>query len=124
MNTPLLSHRLRPLALAAALFMAAPIAQAAPVPLTDASIAELQQAMSDGSLSSERLVSLYLKRIEAYDNRGPAIHSVILINPKALETARSLDKERKAGKLRGPLHGIPVVLKDNYDTFDLPTTAG
>jgi len=124
MNMPLLSHRLRPLALAAALFVMAPLAQAAPVPLTDASIAELQQAMSDGSLSSERLVSLYLKRIEAYDNRGPAIHSVILINPKALETARALDKERKAGKIRGPLHGIPVVLKDNYDTFDLPTTAG
>jgi len=98
--------------------------QAAPLPLTEASIPQLQQAMADGSLSSERLVSLYLKRIEAYDNRGPAIHSVITLNPKALDTAKALDRERKAGKLRGPLHGIPVLLKDNYDTADLPTTAG
>ncbi len=119
-------RRLHPLLLAATLLFAAAVPQAvaAALPLTEASIAELQQAMADGSLSSERLVSLYLKRIEAYDNRGPAIHSVILINPKALETARTLDKERKAGKLRGPLHGIPVLLKDNFDTDDLATTAG
>ncbi len=120
------SLRLRPSAFAAALLLASAClpAQAVPVPLTEASIPQLQQAMADGSLSSEQLVSLYLQRIAAYDNQGPAIHSVITLNPKALDTARTLDKERKAGKLRGPLHGIPVLLKDNYDTADLPTTAG
>ncbi len=97
---------------------------AATLDLTTATIEQLETAMSSGKLSAEQLTKLYLKRIEAYDKAGPAINAVILINPKALETAKQLDKERKAGKIRGPLHGIPVVLKDNFDTFDMPTTAG
>ncbi len=80
--------------------------------------------MADGALTSETLVRAYLARIAAYDKQGPTINAVIALNPKALREARRLDRERKAGHLRGPLHGIPVVLKDNIDTFDLPTTAG
>lgn len=60
-----------------------------------------------------------LARIEAYDNQGPKLNAVITLNPKALETARALDAERKSKGPRSPLHGIPVLLKDNYDTFDM-----
>jgi amidase len=98
--------------------------RAAPLELSTATIAELQAAMDKGTLTSEKLTELYLARIEAYDNQGPALHTVIVLNPKALETARALDAERKAKGPRSPIHGIPVVLKDNYDTFDLQTTAG
>jgi amidase len=100
------------------------VALAAQLDLTTATIAELDAAMAAGRLTSEQLVGLYLKRIDAYDKKGPAINAVILVNPKALETARALDRERKQKGPRGPLHGIPVVLKDNFDTFDMPTTAG
>src|SRR5206468_2087752 len=65
-----------------------------------------------------------LARIRSYDREGPSLHAVITLNPKAIETARELDAERKAKGPRSALHGIPVVLKDNYDTADLPTTAG
>jgi amidase len=92
--------------------------------ITTATIADLQSAMSQGTLTAEKLTKLYLARISAYDKQGPTINAVITLNPKALETARALDAERKVGKIRGPLHGIPIVLKDNIDTFDLPTTAG
>jgi amidase len=99
-------------------------ASAATLDLTSATIEQLDAAMASGKLTSEQLVKLYLKRIDTYDKQGPAINAVITLNPKALEVARALDKERKLKGPRGPLHGIPVVLKDNYDTFDLPTTAG
>ncbi|WP_273456244.1 amidase family protein [Nevskia ramosa] len=92
--------------------------------LESATIADLQTAMAAGKLSAEKLTELYLARIEAYDKKGPTLNTVITLNPKALELARTLDAERKAGKLRGPLHGIPIVLKDNFDTADLPTTGG
>jgi amidase len=109
---------------AAALLAGAWQARAASVPLAEATIAELEQAMGAGTLTSERLTQLYLDRIAAYDRKGPAIHAVITLNPRALDEARALDRERKAKGARGPLHGIPVVLKDNYDTADLPTTGG
>ncbi len=99
-------------------------AQAGAPDLTHATIAELDAAMAKGKVSSEQLTKLYLKRIDAFDKQGPGINAVITLNPKALETARALDKERKKKGPRGPLHGIPIVLKDNFDTFDLPTTAG
>src|SRR5690242_1421045 len=92
--------------------------------LATATIADVQAGFADGSLSSEKLVNAYLARVAAYDKKGPTINTVIALNPKALDEARTLDAERKAGKSRGPLHGIPIVLKDNFDTFDMPTTAG
>ncbi len=90
----------------------------------DASVAELEAAMASGALTSERLVQMCLARIKAYDAQGPKLRAVLTLNPKALETARALDAERKAKGPRSLLHGVPVVLKDNYDTFDMPTTAG
>ena len=92
--------------------------------LSTATIEDIQQAMDKGVLSSEKLVQLYLARIDAYDQRGPKINSVITLNPNALAAARALDAERKSKGARGPLHGIPVVLKDLYDTKDMPTTGG
>src|SRR5580658_675731 len=93
--------------------------------LEQATIAELQAAIHSGAHSSVSLVRFYLKRIDRLDRHGPALHSVIEINPDALAIARALDGERKAGHLRGPLHGIPVLIKDNIDTHDrMTTTAG
>src|SRR5271156_4730462 len=102
----------------------APARAAAGLSLETATIADLDAAFASGTLTSEQLVAAYLKRIAAYDKTGPTINAVITLNPKAMAEAKALDAERKAGKVRGPLHGVPIVLKDNYDTFDLPTTAG
>ena len=87
-------------------------------------IEELQRAMQAGEVTSRQLVDVYLARIEAYDQRGPALNAIVALNPKAREAADALDAERKAGKVRGPLHGIPVLVKDNYETIEMPTTAG
>ena len=92
--------------------------------LTEASIADINAAIDAGALSSETLVELFLARIEAYDDAGPQLGAVITVNPNAMERARSLDAERQSQGPRSPLHGIPVVLKDNFDTADMPTTAG
>jgi amidase len=99
-------------------------ASAATFDLSTASIADIDAAFDAGALTSERLVELCLARIKAYDQAGPHVNAVITINPHALEIARALDAERKAKGPRGPLHGVPVVLKDNYNTFDMPTTGG
>ncbi len=108
---------------AVALLASAPAA-AKTVQLDQATIADLTAAMAAGTLTSEKLIQLSIARIEAYDRKGPKVRAVIMLNPKAIETARERDAERKAGKIRGPLHGIPVMLKDNYDTADMPTTGG
>ncbi len=100
------------------------LAQAQSLSLSEATVADVNAAFEAGSLTSERLVELYLARIEAYDARGPRLNAVLTLNPRALETARALDRERRARGPRSPLHGIPVVLKDNVDTGDMPTTAG
>lgn len=92
--------------------------------LETATIADINQAFDAGALTSVQLTQLYLNRINAYDKQGPNLNSIITINPQALETAAALDNERQTSGKRSPLHGIPVILKDNYDTFDLPTTAG
>jgi amidase len=93
--------------------------------LNEATIDELQQKMQSGVLTSKAITGLYLKRIDAIDKNGPALNSVIEINPDAVNIAEALDKERKEGKIRGPLHGIPVLVKDNIDTGDkMMTTAG
>lgn len=94
-------------------------------PLEEATIDQLQQKMTSGELSSKTLTQLYLKRIAAIDKKGPALNAVIELNPDALKIAEDLDAERKAGKVRGPLHGIPVMVKDNINTGDkMMTTAG
>lgn len=93
--------------------------------LNEVTIDELQQKMKDGKLTSKAITQMYLKRIEAIDKKGPAINSVIEVNPDAMMIADEMDRERKAGKLRGPMHGIPVLIKDNMDTADkMMTTAG
>lgn len=98
--------------------------QAREIDLTSATIAEINEAVDAGALTAERLVELCLARIAAYDDQGPRINAVISLNPNARERARELDAERERSGRRSPLHGIPVVLKDNFDTADIPTTAG
>ena len=98
--------------------------QAAKFELMEATINDINTAFQDGSLTSEKLVKMYLDRIEAYDRKGPEIRAMITINPNAIENARALDKERRKSGPRSVLHGIPVIIKDNYDTVDMPTTAG
>ena len=92
--------------------------------LPTASVADIQAAVAAGALTYERLVQLYLNRIDAYDKKGPRLNAVLEINPRALETARALDAERKTKGLRSPLHGIPIAVKDNVDVSDLPSAGG
>jgi len=113
-------------AVVAVLLIAAmtPVSAQRTVDLDQATIADVNAAFAKGTLTSERLTQMFLARIDAYDRKGPALRAVILINPKALDTAREMDAERKTKGPRSPLHGIPIVLKDNIDTADLPTTGG
>ena len=94
-----------------------------PFPL-EATIPELQDAMAAGELTSVELVDFYLARIQAYDESGPALNALIGVNRTARATAAHLDAEREASGPRSLLHGIPIVLKDNIDVVDMPTTAG
>lgn len=113
-----------PTFLCALLLAASPARAQSAVPLDAATIPQLSAAMDAGTLTSERLVQLSLARMEAYDDRGPRLNAILTRNPEALAQARALDAERKRTGKRSLLHGIPVVLKDNYDTYDLPTTGG
>jgi amidase len=104
-------------------------AEAAPqVPafeLEEVTIAELQKGVASGKWSARAIAEAYLHRIEQMDRQGPTLRSVIETNPDALAIAEELDRERRAGKVRGPMHGIPVLVKDNIDTHDrMTTTAG
>ena len=92
--------------------------------LSEATIQDLNRAFDSGALNAEQLVRMYLERIQAYDRSGPELHAILWLNENALETAIELDRERRDRGPRSPLHGIPVVLKDNVDTGDMPTTAG
>jgi amidase len=92
-----------------------------PPSVVELSIPEMQQAMADGRLTSRQLVTAYLVRLGLYEDR---LNAAVMVNPHALEEADRLDRERAAGQLRGPLHGIPVALKDNIHTTDMPTTGG
>ncbi len=100
--------------------------KAAQVDLASATIADLQAAMGQGTLTAEKLVQMYLARIDAYDQRGPKLNTIITLKQRevALSEARALDAERAAGKIRSPLHGIVVLAKDVFDTADMPTTGG
>jgi amidase len=103
------------------------VAAATPAPFdpTEKTIAELSAAQASGTVSAEALTQAYLERIARYDRAGPKLGAVLAVNPEALRAARGLDAERRAGRLRGPLHGIPLLIKDNIETLDpLPTTAG
>ena len=96
-----------------------------PFELEEMTIADLQEGMKSGKHSARSLAEKYLARIEAVDRKGPALNSIIEINPDALDIADALDKERTAKGPRGPLHGIPLLIKDNIDTADrMATTAG
>jgi amidase len=113
--------------MAAAASLARPLelfGQAGPQ-LEELTIGAMQEGMRGGSLTARQLTELYLARIDAMDKRGPAVNAIIELNPDALAIADALDRERKAGHTRGPLHGIPIVIKDNIDTGDrMHTTAG
>ncbi len=93
-------------------------------PYLEMDITQLQQGYQNGDFTIEQVVSAYLQRIEAIDRNGPSLNSIITVNPKAQELAEILDRELQEGSLRGPLHGVPVILKDNINTHDMPTTAG
>ncbi|GAB3552507.1 amidase [Spirosoma fluminis] len=93
--------------------------------LSELTVSDLQKKMQSGEYTSEEITQLYLDRIEAIDKKGPGLNAVIEVNPDALKIAKAMDEERKAGKVRGPMHGIPVLVKDNIDTGDqMMTTAG
>ncbi|HUE96951.1 MAG TPA: amidase family protein, partial [Longimicrobiaceae bacterium] len=109
------------IALTTLLAVAPAVAQ---VEVTEATIAELQEAMETGRATSAEITAAYLARIAAYDRGGPRLGAMIRINPNALAEAESLDHERAARGSRGVLHGIPIILKDNYATFDMVTSAG
>jgi amidase len=99
----------------------APTSRPAPFTVVEASIADLKSALEQKRITSREIVLQYLTRIAKYEDR---LNAIITVNPRALEIADSLDRERAAGRIRGPLHGIPVALKDNIHTTDMPTTGG
>jgi len=99
------------------------VARAQEVEVAELSIADAAKAMAEGRVTSKALVEAYLRRIAAFDQKGPKLNALITINPNALREAEALDRERAAKGPRGPLHGIPVIVKDNYGTTDIQTTA-
>ena len=107
-----------------------PIAKPQPPPVLtffevhEQSIVDLQAAQTAGRVTARGLVESYLARIQAYDQAGPRLNAVVLINPRARDEADALDRERAEKGVRGPLHGVPVLIKDNYDTADMPTSGG
>mgnify|MGYP003342307166 FL=1 len=101
-----------------------PIIVSARPQLIEASIEEIQASLDAGDVTSVELVEWYLERIDAYDQQGPKLNAIQHRNVRAAEQAEALDAERKRSGPRSLLHGIPVVVKDNYETIDAPTTAG
>ena len=118
----LLATALAPVALLSSCDKPAPKTEVkAPFSVVEASIPDMQAAMKDGRVTSKDLVNQYLARIGLYENK---LHATISVNPNALAQAEALDKERAAGKIRGPLHGIPIAIKDNIHTAtDMPPPA-
>lgn len=100
------------------------VAQERTFDLLTAGVEDIQEAVGAGALTYERLVQLYLNRIEAYDQQGPALNTVIELNPAALERARALDEERARSGIRSPLHGIPIAVKDVIDVHDIASAGG
>jgi amidase len=110
------------------MLMAAPVpasAQRGQFRFQEATIASIHAAFAAGQLTCAQLTRLYLDRIAAYNMQGPALRAIITVNPKAIETAAEMDRSYRASPATvGPLHCIPVILKDNFNTFDMPTTGG
>jgi amidase len=92
--------------------------------LEETTIAQIQSAFRDGSLTCRSLVERYLARIDAHDKKGAALNAIVMTNPDALKTADDLDRRFRQSGPVGPMHCVPVLVKDNYETFDMPTTAG
>src|SRR5438874_13566352 len=90
----------------------------------ETTIAQIEAAFRDGSLTCRGLVEEYLKRIEAYDKNGSGLNAIVMTNPDALKTADDLDRRFRQSGPVGPMHCVPVLVKDNYETIDMPTTAG
>src|SRR5262245_52513563 len=107
--------------LTAACAQTAPPAGSTPFNVVEASIPDMRKAMEEGRTTSREIVQAYLTRIATYEDR---LNAVVAVNPKALEDAEARDRERSQGKVRGPLHGIPIALKDNINTSFMPTTGG
>jgi amidase len=120
MRTPL-SVIAAVLAVAFATSAAQPVA---PFQVEETTIAQIHGAFRDGSLTCRSLVEQYLARIDAHDKKGAALNAIVLVNPDALKTADDLDRRFRQSGLVGPMHCVPVIVKDNYETFDMPTTAG
>jgi Asp-tRNA(Asn)/Glu-tRNA(Gln) amidotransferase A subunit family amidase len=95
-----------------------------PFRLEETTIAQVQAALRDRSLTCRSLVEQYLARIDAHDKKGAALNAIVLVNPDALKTADDLDRRLRQSGAVGPLHCVPLIVKDNYETFDMPTTAG
>ncbi len=106
------------------ILIASAVAERLRIPLHEATIFDIQKAFDQGTLTSEELVGMYLKRIEKYDQQGPALNSILTLNEEAITEARKLDIERSKTGPRSLLHGIPIIPKDNFDTADMPTTGG
>jgi amidase len=96
----------------------------APFTVVEKTISQLQDAMTAGTTTSEDVVREYLRRLSTYDRHGPVLRSMLALNPRAIAEARALDAERASGRVRSPLHGIPVAFKDNIDVLGMPTTGG
>lgn len=101
-----------------------PVDEEVELDLAGVGLTEVSHALTEEEVTSEELVGAYTERIEALDQSGPALNAVRMLNPDAVEEAETLDAEREDGELRGPLHGVPVLIKDNIDVGGLPTTAG
>src|SRR6202043_2962032 len=100
-------------------------AQQGPFRLQEATIASIHAALAAGQLTCTQVTRLYLDRIAAYDTQGPALHAIITVNPRAMEVAAEMDRTYRANPASaGSLHCIPIILKDNYNTFDMPTSGG
>jgi amidase len=98
--------------------------QRQPFTLEETTVAQIETALRARTLTCRSLVEQYLKRIDAYDKKGPALNAIVLANPDALKTADDLDRRLAQAGTVGPLHCVPVIVKDNYETIDMPTTAG
>src|ERR1700737_105209 len=119
-------HRKMPVAMKKIAFLTmlvatSALAQEKPLSVVEATIPQMQAAMKSGRVTSHDLVQQSLLRIATYEDK---LHAAITVNPNALKEADERDAERKGGKIRGPLHGIPVAIKDNIQTTDMPTTGG